>query len=119
MQNKTVRQLKSLTKEFELKGYNQLRKAELIQMIEDHQRNSSSNILDEPVHEMNVPILGPVQFTAKNKVASLKRLAGNISKPILKYIIYITYIPEAVRNATSEKVQNSKRSENSRMMSNR
>ena len=78
MQNKTVKKLKFLAKDLGLSRYSRLRKAELIQMIEDHRRNSSSNILDET----NVPILGPVQFTAKNNIVTLKSLAGNISGKI-------------------------------------
>ena len=100
---------KSLAKELRLRGYSKLRKAELIQMIEDHRRNSSSNILDEPVPEINVPILKPMQFTAKNKVAPLKRLAGKISKRVIKKINkfsdwLISYIPEPVKNTASEKL---------------
>ena len=75
MQNKTVKELKFLAKDLGLSRYSRLRKAELIQMIEDHRRNSSSNILDET----NVPILGPVQFTAKNNIVTLKSLAGNVT----------------------------------------
>ena len=48
-------------------------------MIEDHQRNSSSIIMDEIVPEIKVPILKPVRFTAKNIIATLKSLVGNIS----------------------------------------
>ena len=88
-----------------LKGYSVLRKTELIQKIENHRRS----ILDEPVPEINVPILEPVQFTAKNKIGSLKSLAGNISSSIFKKINkfvdwLISYIPEPVRNSTSEKL---------------
>ena len=79
MQNKTVKELKFLAKDLGLSRYSQLRKAELIQMIEDHQRNSSSIIMDEIVPEIKVPILKPVRFTAKNIIATLKSLVGNIS----------------------------------------
>ena len=65
-----------------LKGYSVSRKTELIQKIENHRRS----ILDEPVPEIKVPILEPVQFTAKNNIGSLKSLAGNISSSIFKKI---------------------------------
>ena len=88
-----------------LKGYSVSRKTELIQKIENHRRS----ILDEPVPEIKVPILEPVQFTAKNNIGSLKSLAGNISSSIFKKINkfvdwLISYIPEPVRNSTSEKL---------------
>ena len=72
MQNKTVKELKFLAKEMGLKGYSGLRKAGLIQKIEDHRRNSSSNILDEAGLELSVPILEPVQFTAKKKYSNFE-----------------------------------------------
>ena len=67
------------------------------------------NIMDEPVPEIKVPILKPMQFTAKDKVASLKSLADKVAKPIIKNInkfadwLY-SYVPEPVRNITNEKV---------------
>ena len=65
--------------------------------------------MDEPVPEIKVPILKPIQFTAKDKVASLKSLADRAAKPIIKNInkfanwLY-SYLPEPVRNITNEKV---------------
>ena len=62
------------------------------------------NIMDEPV-----PILKPIQFTAKGNVKSLKSLADWAAKPIVKNInkfadwLY-SYVPEPVRNITNEKV---------------
>ena len=65
--------------------------------------------MDESVPEIKVPILKPTQFTAKDKVASLKSLADKVAKPIIKNInkfadwLY-SYVPEPVRNITNEKV---------------
>ena len=65
--------------------------------------------MDEPVPEIKVPILRPMQFTAKDKVASLKNLADKVAKPIIKNInkfadwLY-SYVPEPVRNITNKKV---------------
>ena len=75
MQNKTVKELKSLAKDLGLRGYSQLRKAELIQM-----RRNSSNILDEPVPEINVPILEPVQFIAKKYSSIIEKFQNQLSK---------------------------------------
>ena len=65
--------------------------------------------MDEPVPEIKVPVLKPIQFTAKDKVASLKSLADRVAKPIIKNTnkfadwLY-SYVPEPVRNITNEKV---------------
>ena len=108
MSNKTVKELKSTAKELGLKGYSKLRKFELIKMIEDYKHNesanklrsfakefgarhrdfikqidrtrNSSNILDEAVPEINVPILKP------KRLESLEKLAGRIAKPVRKNI---------------------------------
>ena len=42
--------------------------------------------MDEPVPEINIPILKPIQFTAKGNVKSLKSLADRAAKPIIKNI---------------------------------
>ena len=65
--------------------------------------------MDKPVPEIKVPFLKPTQFTAKDKVASLKSLTDRAAKPIIKNInkfadwLY-SYVPETVRNITNEKV---------------
>ena len=65
--------------------------------------------MDEPVPEINIPILKPMQFTAKGNVKSLKSLADRAAKPIIKIInkfadwLY-SCVPEPVRNITNEKV---------------
>ena len=136
MSNKTVKELKYTAKEIGLKGYSKLRKFELIQMIEDYKHNestnksrsfakefgarhrdfiknidrnrNSSNIMDDPVPEIKVPILKPKQFTARGNVKSLKSLADRAAKPIIKNInkfadwLY-SYVPEPVRNITNNK----------------
>ena len=88
MTNKTVKKLKPIAKRLVLKGYSKLTKAELIKLLEAHTHNesanklrslskelgashrsaiikqidskrNSSNILDEPVPEINAPTLKP------------------------------------------------------------
>ena len=91
MSNKTVKELKYTAKELGLKGYSKLRKFELIKMIEDYIKNNdckinSSSIMEDPVPEIKVPILKPIQFTAKGNVKSLKSLADRTAKPIIKNI---------------------------------
>ena len=68
--------------------------------------------MDEPdpeIKDTRFPIFEPMQFTAKDKVASLKSLADKVAKPLIKNInkfadwLY-SYVPEPVRNITNEKV---------------
>ena len=78
-------------------------------MIEDHQINSSSIIMDDPLPEIKVPVLKPVWFTATNNISTLKSLVGNILGKIFKYINkfanwLISYIPKSVRNTASQKL---------------
>ena len=67
IEKKKVTELKSIAKDFGFRRYSKLRKHELIQMIQDfldNQRNSS-NILDELVPEIKLPILQPTKFSVK------------------------------------------------------
>ena len=93
-----VKALKITAKDFGLKGYSKLSKR--------------VNVMDEPDPEIKntrFPIFEPMQFTAKDKVASLKSLADKVAKPLIKNInkfadwLY-SYVPEPVRNITNEKV---------------
>ena len=93
-----VKALKITAKDLGLKGYSKLSKR--------------VNVMDEPDPEIKntrFPIFEPMQFTAKDKVASLKSLADKVAKPIIKNInkfavwLY-SYVPEPVRNITNEKV---------------
>ena len=117
--------VKITAKDLGLKGYSKLRKSELIELLKPYKEQIKRlppiitlaedikpkrvNIMDESVPEIKVPILKPTQFTAKDKVASLKRLADKVAKPIIKNInkfadwLY-SYVPEPVRNITNEKV---------------
>ena len=80
----------------------------MITLVEN-KKSERVNNMDEPVPEIKVPILKLMQFTAKDKVASLKSLADKVAKPIIKNInkfadwLY-SYVPEPVRNITNEKV---------------
>ena len=128
MTHNTARDLKITAKDLGLKGYSKLRKSELIELLKPYEerikrlppittlvkdkkkpKRKRINIMDEPVPEIKVPILKPMQFTAKDKVASLKSLADKVAKPIIKNInkfadwLY-SYVPEPVRNIINEKV---------------
>ena len=114
-----VRTLKITARDFGLKGYSKLNKSELIKLLKPYEEQikrlpllkkpKRANIMDEPVLEINVPILIPIQFIAKGNVKSLNSLADRVAKPIIKNInkfadwLY-SYVPEPVRNITNEKV---------------
>ena len=120
-----VRARKITARDLGLKYYSKLSKSELIELLKPYEEQIKRlppiitlaedkkpkrvNIMDEPVPEIKVPILKPTQFTAKDKVASLKSLADKVAKPIIKNInkfadwLY-SYVPEPVRNITNEKV---------------
>ena len=114
-----VRTLKITAKDLGLKGYSKLNKSELIKLLKPYEEQIKRlaedkkpkrvNIMDEPVPEIKVPILKPIQFTAKGNVKSLKSLADRAAKPIIKNINKLadwlcSYVPEPVRNITNEKV---------------
>ena len=114
-----VRTLKKTAKDLGLKGYSKLNRSEIIKLLKPYEEQIKRlaedekpkrvNIMDEPVPEIKVPILKPIQFTAKGNVKSLKSLADGAAKPIIKNInkfadwLY-SYVPEPVRNITNEKV---------------
>ena len=114
-----VRTLKITVRDLGLKGYSKLNKSELIDLLKSYEEQIKRlpllkkpkrvNIMDEPVPEIKVPILKPIQLTAKGNIKSLKSLADRAAKPIIKNInkfadwLY-SYVPEPVRNFTNEKV---------------
>ena len=55
----TIKELRSLAKERGVKGYSQLRKSELIDLIESKGSRSDRSLLDNPVPDINVPVLVP------------------------------------------------------------
>ena len=63
---------------------NKLRSRDLIK--NNYCNRNSSCIMDEPIPEIKVPILKPIQFTAKGNVKSLKSLDDRAAKPIIKNI---------------------------------
>ena len=52
----TVKELRSLAKERGITGYSQLRKSELIDLIASR---SDRSLLDDPVPDINVPVIVP------------------------------------------------------------
>ena len=114
MENKKVKDLKLIVKQYGLHGYSKLRKAELTHVINEHERKqestrkvNSSSILDEAVPEINIPILKPMP--ARKSVPSLSSLAGRVSKQdkrkINKFFDWlISFVPETIRTTVNEKI---------------
>ena len=68
----TIKELRSLAKERGVKGYSQLRKSELIDLIESKGSRSDRSLLDDPVPDINVPVLVPTIVPRMIKTAASK-----------------------------------------------
>ena len=113
-----VSELKSLAKQFGLNRYSKLRKQELIQIVEERkreliresdQKRNFSNILDESVPEIKIPILKLTPVSSGNKVATLRSLARkmteSIDRKVKKFAEWvISFVPDPIRRTANEKV---------------
>ena len=68
-----------------------------------------TNILDEPVHEINFPILLPTHPKRNSNVQSLKDLASKVVKPVKQQLSkfadwILSYVPEPIKKETKKKV---------------
>ena len=114
MENLKVKDLKALAKERGIKGYYRLRKAELIEALTpvgDH--TQPQNIMDQPIPEIDIPILEPSKPANLSKVSQLKNLASNAAKPVKREINkfadwIISKVPEPIKNTVNERVDSLK-----------
>ena len=109
MEGKSVKELKVLAKEKGIKGYYRMRKAELIEVLSTVDDSSeifySAN--DQTVPEVDIPIPSP------SRVTQMRNLAYNAAAPVKSAINRFTgwllnYIPEPIKNAVKERVENLK-----------
>ena len=114
MENLKVKELKDLAKERGIKGYYRMRKAELIEALTpvgDH--TQPQNIMDQPIPEIDIPILEPSQPENTSKVSQLKNLASNAAKPVKREINkfadwIISKVPEPIKKTVNERVNSLK-----------
>ena len=114
MEGKSVKELKAIAKERSVKGYYKMRKAELIEVLStvNDQVNLTQPVVDQPIPEVNIPIPRP------SRISQIKNLASNVAAPVKSVINRFTgwllaYIPEPIKNAVNERVENLKERVNS------
>ena len=114
MENLKVKELKDLAKERGIKGYYRMRKAELIEALTPvGDPPQPQNIMDQPIPEIDIPILEPSQPENTSKVSQLKNLASNAAKPVKREINkfadwIISKVPEPIKKTVNERVNSLK-----------
>ena len=114
MENLKVKDLKALAKERGIKGYYKLRKAELIQALTPvGDPPQLQNIMDQPIPEIDIPILEPSKPANTSKVSQLKNLASKAAKPVKREINkfadwIISKVPEPIKKTVNERVNSLK-----------
>ena len=113
MENLKVKDLKALAKERGIKGYYRLRKAELIEVLTPVGDTTPQNIIDQPIPEIDIPILEPSKPANTSKVSQLKNLASNAAKPVKREINkfadwIISKVPEPIKKTVNERVDSLK-----------
>ena len=114
MENFKVKELKALAKERGIKGYYRMRKAELIQALTPVGDPSQlQNIMDQPIPEIDIPILEPSKPENTSKVSQLTNLASNAAKPVKREINkfadwIISKVSEPIKKTVNERVNSLK-----------
>ena len=114
MENLKVKELKALAKERGIKGYYKLRKAELIEALTPvGDPPQLQNIMDQPIPEIDIPILEPSKPANNSKVSQLKNLASNAAKQVKREINkfanwIISKVPEPIKKTVNERVNSLK-----------
>ena len=106
-----VKELKALAKERGIKRYYRLRKAELIEILGVQ---APPKIMEEPVPEINKPVLSPTKMKNRSRVSSLavlaKKQADSVKKAINEFADWIiNLVPEPIRRTVNTAVENLKK----------
>ena len=112
MENLKVKDLKALARKKGIKGYYRMRKAELIQVLTPV-GDPSQPIIDQPIPEINIPILTPSKPANPSKVSQLKNLASKAAKPVKREINkfadwIISQVPEPIKKTVNKRVDSLK-----------
>ena len=125
MENFKVKDLKALAKERGINGYYRMRKAELIHILSQQALTPVSdysqpeappiplNIIDQPIPEINIPILTPSKPLNPSKVSQLKNLALKAAKQVKREINkfadwIISQVPEPIKKTVNKRVNSLK-----------
>ena len=119
MENLKVKELKTLAKERGIKRYYRMRKAELIEALTPvGDPPQLQNIMDQPIPEIDIPILEPSKPANTSKVSQLKNLASNAAKQVKREINkfadwIISKVSEPIKKTVNERVNSLKERVNS------
>ena len=118
-QHQTVKELRAIAKERNIARYYKMRRDELLEalgMPEEVPSASSgsggtTHILDEPVPEIGVPILGPTKYVPPSAPSRLwrKRVSEynkRVQKKINKFANWIlNYVPKRIKKPANERIR--------------
>ena len=116
MPKQTVKELRAIAKEQKIPNYYRMRRNELLQalgMPEEVPSVSSggtSHILDEPVPEINVPILRPTKYVPPSSPSRWKTLVSEYNKRVQKKINkfanwILNYVPKRIKKPANERIR--------------
>ena len=117
MDKLNVKQLKAIARDKGITKYYEMRKPEVIEALAapkpKQQPAPGRNLIDEPIHEINIPILKPSKPTINSHITSLKLQESRANNEVRKKIInfsdwIISYVPEPIQKTVNQRVKSLK-----------